>query len=127
MTLPVSQETCMQFKKQQLELNMEQVDWFKIGKGIHQSCVLSPCLLNFYAEYIMENAELHESQVGIKIARRNISNLRYADDTNLMAESKEKLKSLLMKLNEESEKADLKNSTFKRPKSRHLVSSLHGK
>ena len=96
MTLPVSQETCMQFKKQQLELNMEQVHWFKIGKGIHQSCVLSPCLLNFYAEYIMENAELHESQVGIKIARRNISNLRYADDT--MAENEEELKSLLIRV-----------------------------
>ena len=75
----------------------------------------------------MWNAKLYKTQAGIKIAGRNINNLRYADDTNLMAESKEKLKSLLMKLKEESEKADLKNSTFKRPKSQHLVSSLHGK
>ena len=108
MTLSVSQETCMQFKKQQLELNMEEVDWFKIGKGIHQGCVLSPCLLNFYAEYIMENVELHESQVGIKIARRNISNLRYVDGTILMAKIEEDLNSLLMLMKEESEKADLK-------------------
>ena len=72
--------------------------WFKIGKGIHQGCILSPCLFNLYAEYIMQNAGLDEAQAGIKIARRNISNLRYADDTTLMAESKEELKSLLMKV-----------------------------
>ena len=77
----------MQFKKQQLELNMEEVDWFKIGKGIHQGCVLSPCLLNFYAEYIMQSARLDESQAGIKIAGKNINNLIYADDTTLMEES----------------------------------------
>ena len=82
-------------------------DWFKIGKGVHQGCILSLCLFNFYAEYIMRNARLDESQAGIKIARRNINNLRYADDTTLMAESKE-LKSLLMRVKKESEKADLK-------------------
>ena len=81
---------------------------FKIRKGVHQSCILSPCLLNLYAEYIMQNARLNESQAGIKIARRNINNLRYADDNTLMAESKEELKSLLMRVKEESEKADLK-------------------
>ena len=80
------------------------VDWFQIGKGVHQGCILSPCLFNFYAEYIMQNAELNESQAGIKIDRGNINNLRYADDTTLMAESKEELKSFLMKVKEESEK-----------------------
>ena len=82
-------------------------DWFQIGKGVCQGCILSPCLFNLYAEYIMRNAELEETQAGIKIARRNINNLRYADDTTLMAESEE-LKSLLMKVKEESEKAGLK-------------------
>ena len=76
------------------------IDWFKIGKGVRQGCILSPCLFNFYAEYIMRNAGLEEPQAGIKIAERNISNLRYADDTTLMAESKEELKSLLMKVKE---------------------------
>ena len=79
-----------------------------MGKGVRQGCILSPCLFNFYAEYIMRKAGLHEVQAGIKIARRNISNLRYADDTTLMAESKEELKSLLMKVKEKSEKAALK-------------------
>ena len=79
-------------------------DWFQIGKGVHQGCILSPCLFNFYAEYIMRNAGLGEAQAGIKIARRNINNLRYADDTTLMAESEEELKNLLMKVKEESEK-----------------------
>ena len=74
------------------------MDWFKIGKGVYQGCILSPCLFNFYAEYIMQNTRLDESQAGIKIAGRNISNLRYADDTSLMAESEEELKSLLMKV-----------------------------
>ena len=83
-------------------------DWFQIGKGVHQGYILSPCLFNFYAEYIMRNAELEEAQAGIKIARRNINNLRYADDTTLMAESEEELKSLLMKVKEESEKVGLK-------------------
>ena len=78
--------------------------WFQIGKGVCQGCILSPCLFNFYAEYIMRNAGLEEAQAGIKIAGRNINNLRYADDTALMAESEEELKSLLMKLKEESEK-----------------------
>ena len=80
-------------------------DWFQIGKGVCQGCILSPCLFNFYAEYIMRNARLEEAQTGIKIARRNINNLRYADDTTLMAESEEELKSLLMK--EESEKVEI--------------------
>ena len=83
-------------------------DWFQIGKGIHQGCLFSPCLFNLYAEYIMRNAGLEEAQAGIKIARRNINNLRYADDTTLMAESEEELKSLLMKVKEESEKVGLK-------------------
>ena len=82
--------------------------WFQIGKGVCQGCVLSPCLFNLYAEYIMRNAGLDEAQAGIKIAGRNINNLRYADDTNLMAESEEELKSLLIKVKEESEKAGLK-------------------
>ena len=79
-------------------------DWFQIGKGVHQGCILSPWLFNLYAEYIMRNAGLEETQAGIKIAGRNINNLRYADDTTLMAESEEEAKSLLMKVKEESEK-----------------------
>ena len=80
-------------------------DWFQIGKGVCQSCILSPCLFNLYAEYIMRNAGLDEVQAGIKIAGRNIKNLRYADDTTLMEETEEELKSLLMTVKEESEKA----------------------
>ena len=83
-------------------------EWFQIGKGVRQGCILSPCLFNLYAEYIMRNAGLEETQAGIKIAGRNINNLRYADSTTLMAESKEELKSLLMKVKEESEKAGFK-------------------
>ena len=83
-------------------------DWFQIGKGVHQGCISSPCLFNFYAEYIMRNAGLEEAQAGIKIAWRNVNNLRYADDTTLMAESEEELKSLLMKMKEESEKVGFK-------------------
>ena len=83
-------------------------DWFQIRKGVRQGCILSPCLFNLYAEYIMRNAGLDKAQAGIKIARRNINNLRYADDTTLTAESEEKLKSLLMKEKEESEKVGLK-------------------
>ena len=94
----------MQVRKQQLELDMEQ-DWFQIGKGICQGCILSPCLFNLYAEYIMRNAGLEAAQAGIKISRRNTNNLRYADDTILMAESEEELNSLLMRMKEESEKA----------------------
>ena len=84
------------------------MDWFQIGKGIRQGCLLSPYLFNLHAEYIMQNAGLDETQAGIKIARRNINNLRYADDTTLTAEIEEDLKSILMKVKEESEKADLK-------------------
>ena len=83
-------------------------DWFQIGKGVRQDCILSPCLLNFYAEYIKRNAGLEKAQAGIKIDRRNINNLRYADNTTLIAESEEELKSLLMKVKEESEKLGLK-------------------
>ena len=84
-------------------------DWFQIGKGVRQDCILSPCLCNLYAEYIMRNTGLEEAQAGIKIARRNINSLRYADDTTLMAESEEELKSLLMKGKEESEKVGLRS------------------
>ena len=83
-------------------------DWFQMGKGVCQGCILSPCLFNLYAEFIMKNAGLDEAQAGIMIAGRNINNLRYADDTTLMAESEEELKSLLMKVKQESEKAGLK-------------------
>ena len=93
--------------KKQVRTLYGTTDWFKIGKGIRQGCILPPYLFNLYAEYIMRNAMLDESQTGIKIARRN-NNLRYTVDTTLMSESKEKLKSLLMKVKEESEKAGLK-------------------
>ena len=96
----------MQVKKQ--ELGHRATDRFQMGKGVHQGCIMSPCLFNLYAEYIMRNARLDEAEAGIKIARRNINNLRYADDTTLMAESEEQQKSLLMKLKEESEKGGLK-------------------
>ena len=101
-------------------------DWFQIGKGVRQGYILPPCLFNFYAEYIMRNAGLEETQAAIKIAGRNINNLRYADDTTLMAESEEELKSLLMKVKEESEKVGLKLNIQKR-RSWHPVPSLHGK
>ena len=91
----------------------ETVDWFQIGKGVRQGCILSPCLFNWYAEYIMRNAGLEEAQAGIKIAGRNINNLRYADDISLMAESEEELKSLLMKVKQESEKVGLKLNIHK--------------
>ena len=90
------------------------MDWFQIGKGVHEGCMLSPCLFNFCTEYIMWNARVDEAQAGIKIAWRNINNLSYASDTTLMAESKEELKSLSMKVKEESEKAGLKHSIQKR-------------
>ena len=93
-------------------------DWFQMGKGVCQGCILSPCLFNLHSEYIMRNAGLEEAQVGIKIARRNINNLRFADDTTLMAESEEELKSLLMKVKEESEKVDFK--------AQHLENEDHG-
>ena len=98
----------MQVKEQQLEPDMEQRIGSKLGKGLSQGCTLSPCLFNLYAEYLMGNAGLDEAQAGIKTARRNINNLSYAYDTTLMAESEEELKSLLMKVKEESEKAGLK-------------------
>ena len=101
-------------------------DWFQIGQGVRHGCILSPCLFNFYAEYIMWNDGLDEAQAGLKISGRNINNLRYADDTTLMAESEEKRKSLLMKVKEESEKTGI-NSTFKKRRSWHLVPSLQGK
>ena len=104
----------------------ETIDWFHIGKRVCQGCILSPCLFNLYAEYITRNARLDEGQVGIKIARRNINNLRYADDTTLMTESKEELKSLLMKVKEEPEKAALRFNIKKR-RSWHPVPPLHGK
>ena len=101
-------------------------DWFQIGKGVRQGCILSPCLFNLYAQYIMRNAGLKKAQAGIKIAGRNINNFRYADDTTLIAESEEELNSLLMNVKQESEKAGL-NSTFKKLRSWHPVPSLHGK
>ena len=100
--------------------------WFQIGKGVCQGCILSPCLFNFYAEYLMRNAGLKESQAGIKIARRNINNLSYADNTTLMAESKEELKSLLMQVKEKSGKVGSKLN-IKKQTSRHLVPSLNSK
>ena len=100
-------------------------NWFQIGKGVHQGCILSPCLFNFYVEYIIQNAGLDEAQARIKIAGRNINNLRYADDPTLMAESEE-LKSLLMKVKEVSKKAGLKLS-IQKLRSWHPVTSLHGK
>ena len=84
------------------------MDWFQIGKGVRQGCILSPCLFNLYAEYIMWNSRLNEAQAGIRISRRNTNNLRYTDDTTLMAENEEELKGLLMKVKEESEKVGLK-------------------
>ena len=101
-------------------------DWFQIGKGVCQGCIVSPCLFNLYAEYIMKNGGLDEAQAGIKIVGRNINSFRYADDTTLVAESEEELKSLLMKVKEESEKAGLKLS-IEKTRSWHLVPSLHGK
>ena len=101
-------------------------DWFQIGKGICQGCVLSPCLFNLYAEYIMWNARLDEAQAGIKIAGRNINNLRYVDGTTLMAEREEKLKSLFMKVKGGSEKVGLKLN-IQKLRSWHPVPSFHGK
>ena len=100
--------------------------WFQIGKGVRQGCILSPCLFNLYADYIMQNAGLDEAQASIKTARRNINNLKYADNTTLTAETEEALKSLLLKVKEESEKEGLKLNVQKR-RSWHPVPSLHGK
>ena len=102
------------------------MNWFQIGKGVRQGCILSPCLFNLYAEYIMRNARLDEGQAGIKIAGRNINNLKYADDTTLMAESKEERKRLLMKVKEDSEKSGLKFN-IQKTKIMASVPSLHGK
>ena len=99
-------------------------DWFQLRKGVYQGCILSPCLFNLYVEYVMGNAGLDEAQAGIKIARRNTNNLRYADDTTLMAESEEELKSLLMKVKKEHEKVGLKLNI---QKTKIMVPSLHGK
>ena len=115
----------MQVRKKQFRTGHGTTDWFQIGKGVRQGCILSPCLFNLYAEYIMRNAGLEEAQAGIRIAGRNSNNLRYADYTTLMAESEEELKGLLMKVKEESGKVGL-NSTFRKLRSWHLVPSLHG-
>ena len=101
-------------------------DWFQIGKGVHQGCILSPCLFNFYVLYIMQNAGLDEAQGGIKISRRNINSLRYTDANTLKAESEEELKSLQMKVKKESEKTGLKLN-IQETKSWHPVPLLHGK
>ena len=112
--------------KNQVRTGHGTTDWLQIGKGIHQGCILSLYLFNLYAENIMRNAGLDEAQAGIKIAGRNINNLIYADDTTLMAESKEELKSLLMQVKQESEKVGLKLSVQK-TRSWHPVPSRHGK
>ena len=116
----------MQVRKQQLELDMEEQTSPKLGKESLDSFILSPCLFNFYAEYIMQNARMNEAQAAIKTAGRNINNLRCANDTTLMAETEEELKSLLMKVKEESEKVGLKLN-IQKLRSWHLVPSLHGK
>ena len=107
MTLPASWEICMQVKKQTVKSGHETMDLFQMEKRVCQGCILSPCLFNLYAEYIMWNAGLDETQAGIKIAGRNINNLRYVDNSILMAESEEELRSFFMKVNEENEKAGL--------------------
>ena len=117
----------MQIKKATVRTEYETTDWFQIEKKVHQGCILSP-LFNLYAEYIMRNAMLDEAQAGIKVAGRNINNLRYADDTTLMAENEEELKSLLMKVKVESEKVGLKLNIQKtKIMVPSLVPSLHGK
>jgi len=118
-------EICI-FQEAAVRTGHRTTDWFQIGKGVCQGCILSPCLFNLYAEYIMWNAGLDEAQAGIKIAGRNIKNFRYADDTTLMAESEEELKSLLMKVKEESEKVSLRLS-IQKTKIVASVPSLHGK
>ena len=102
------------------------MNWFQIGKGVHQCCILSPCLFNFYTEYIRRNTGLEDAQAGVEIARRNITNLSYADDTSLMAESEKKLKILLKKVKEESDNVGLMLN-IQKTKIRQLFPSLHGK
>ena len=117
----------MQVRKQQLEhVGHGTTDWFQIGKGVCQGCILSPCLFNLYAEYIMRNPGLDEAQAGIKFAGRNSNNLRYADDTTFMAENEEELKSLLIKVKEECEKVGLKLN-IQKTKIMALVPPLHGR
>ena len=123
---PASWETLYAGQEATVRTGHGTTDLFQIGKGVYQGCILSPCLFNLYAEYITRNAGLKESQAGIKIAGRNISNLRYADDTTLMAESEEELKTLLMQVKEESEKVGLKLN-IQKTKIMALVPSLHGK
>ena len=125
-TFPASWETCLQDKKQELESDMEQLTESTLGKEYVKAVRLSPCLFNLYTEYIIWNAGLDDSQAGIKIAGRNINNLRYADDTTLIAESEEKLKILLMRVKDKSEKASLKFN-IKKVRSWHLDLSLQGK
>ena len=103
-----SNVSAFQYQEATVRTGHGTIDWFQIGKGVHQGCILSPYLFNLYVEYIMRNAGLEEAQAGIKMARRNINHLRYADDTTFMAESEEELKSLLRKVKEESEKVGLK-------------------
>ena len=117
--LPVEESLCR--SEATVRTGHGTTDWFQIGKGVRQGCILSPCLFNLYAEYIMQNIRLDEAQAGIKIAGRNINNLRNADDTTLMAESEEELKSLLMKVKEESEKVGLK---FNIQKTKIMASGL---
>ena len=109
--LPGEKSVCR--SKAAVRIGHGTTDWFQIGKGVHQGCILSPCLFNFHAEYIVRNTGLDEAQAGIKIAGRNINNLRYADDTTLRAESKEELNSLFLKVKEESENVGLKLSIQK--------------
>ena len=123
-TLPASWGICMQVKKL-VRTGHATTDWFQIRKGVHQGCILSPCLLNWHTEYIKQNPRLGEAQAGIKVARRNINNLRYADDTTLMGETEDNLKSILMEVKEANEKAGLKLNIKLR--SQHPVPSLHGK
>ena len=124
-TLPVFWETCLHVKKQQSEPALEQLPGLKLGKE-YSNCILPPCLFSFYVEYIMWNSRLDESQAGIKIARRNINNLRYVDDTTLIAEIEQELKSLLMKVKEENEKAGWKLNIQKN-ETMAPVLSLHGR
>ena len=123
-TLPASCESCIQGQVATVRTGHGTTDWFKLGKGVCQGCMWLPCLFNLHAEYIMRNARLDQSQAGIKMARRNINNLRYANDAIPMAESEEELKCLLMKVKEMSEKVALKLN-IQKTKIWHVVPSLH--